>query len=49
MTARMRMYTEPGVEEAKAQMLILVRSYAQIELRPDRGEATRIVARTVAA
>jgi len=43
------MYTEPGVEEAKAQMPILARSYAQIELIPDRGEATRIVARRVAA
>ncbi|HVH12400.1 MAG TPA: hypothetical protein VM759_05080 [Longimicrobium sp.] len=45
MTARMRMYTDSSVEEAKAQMPILARSYAQIELRPDRGEATRIVAR----
>lgn len=50
--SRMRMFmqhTEPSVEEAKAQMPILVRSDAQIELMPDRSEETRIAARTVAA
>ena len=41
--SRMRMfmqYTEPSEDEAKAQMPLLVRSYAQIELMLDREEPT---------